>query len=363
MSRIIIIAFKLVVCAFALAADSNHPGDLHTRAGSEHYTNHRYAEAEQEFRQALAIYRADPSSQKLTRVSALDYLANALYAQGKVTEARKAFEEVVSLEPHMGEYREPVLVNALNNLALTYHIEIELSKAVALLRRALTISVKDGIPRAGTLHNLGAVYFDMRQWRKAEDLFEQALAMSRNAGGSHFAPTTLTYLARLAASRGDSTRADSLMQQALEIRRRASPDDISLAVTLGDIGQWEKDRDHFEQAAQHFQEALALLDARYGTDHVFSAPILFQFGQMYSRQGLHEEALRRFQRSITILTKAYGPNHPRLGALYQNAALSSAKLKRKDEAKSYARRADAIQAATVDFGKHSVDARSFLPGK
>jgi hypothetical protein len=55
----------------------------------------------------------------------------------------------------------------------------------------------------------------------------------------------------------------------------------------------------------------------------------------------------------------FGPKHPRLATVYKSAALSAAKLKRKDDAKSYSVRAKAIEHAQVPYGRHTIDVSSF----
>lgn len=362
MRRCAIIAGTLVVSSLAALASPDSP-DAANKKGLELFNQARYAEAEQEHRKSVEYYRnSGPENAPFYAVS-LNNLTAALQAQGKAAEAQELMKKVISLEKQLGHYCDPLLIHALNNLALMHHLEANLGLAANLLQKALKISKKEGIDRAGTLHNLGAVYFDMGKRRQAEELMEEALAMNLRNGGETLAPSTYTYLARIAAMRGDMARAESLMQKALDIRRRLNPGHPNLAVTLGDIGELEKDAKRYDKAREQFDLALELLESLLGRDHLHAAPILFQYGETYRLQGKYKEALSYYERVIPILLRSFGPQHSRLATVYGMAAIVSKKLKLKDDANDYNQRASAIVSNRVDYRRHTIDASAFLPNK
>jgi tetratricopeptide (TPR) repeat protein len=357
-----VIAVTLVVSAHAAFAGPELSPEPN-RKGLELYEQARYAEAEQEHRKAVEYYKNEGIPGIVLYAASMNNLAAALQAQGKTAEAREFMEKTISLEHQLGRFCNPLLTHALNNLALLHHVETELTTAANLLKKAMKTTPEDGITRAGTLHNLGAVYFDMGKRKQAEELFEQSLAMNLAAGGNESLPPTYTYLARLAGGRGDIARAESLMQKALDIRRRLAPGHPSLAITLGDIGELQKDTKRYDKAIENFTLALDLLDSRLGKDHLYSAPILFQYAETLRLQGRYEEALALYRRVIVILERSFGPQHARLATVYGVAAMASGKLKLKAEEKEYKQRASAILSQHVDYGKHSIDTSAFLPRK
>lgn len=363
MRRSTVIAFKLVVCAYAAFAGDLQVVEHHNSKGNELFHQAKYAESEVEYRKALEAQKPMGQAGIHIYAAALNNLASAVQHQGRTAEARQAFEETVRLDKQLGQYRDPILAHALNNLALMHHVEAELPKAAKLLERALQVTMREDSTRAGTLHNLAAVYMDQRRYAKAEELFTESLRMNRAAGATGPAPPTLTYLARLAALRGDITRAESLMREALEIRRKDAPDHPVLAVTIGDIGELQKDTKRYPEAVASFKQALEILDAKLGKDHLFSAPILFQYGETLRLQGRYEQAIPFLERSRGILEQAFGPDHVRLITVYQTLAKCHAKLKRKQDAKKYERRARVVADNRVDYSKHTVDANAFLPLK
>jgi tetratricopeptide (TPR) repeat protein len=363
MRRSTVIALKLFVCAFAAWADPADAPVDHNKVGIGLFDQAKYAEAEQEHRKAIEIYRRLGAPGVSRYAASLSNLAAAVQAQGKTAEARQALEETLTLEPKLGEHRAQIIPNVLNALALMHHLENELPQALNLLQRALAMTPGAGETRAATLHNLAAVYFDMGRRRDAEEFFEQSVAMNKARGDKDSLPPAYTYLARLAGQRGDIARAESLMQQALEIRGELSPGHPVLAGTLGDVGELQKDTGKYDKAIESFQQALAILESQLGMDHMYAAPILFQYGDTLRLQGKDEEALALFMRTITILERAFGPDHARLATVYRSAAASSTKLKRKKEAKDYTKRAKAIMSRRVDYQRHTVDVSSFLPSK
>ena len=363
MKRSTIIAVTLVVSAYVAFASPEFVPGHPNRKGIELYEQARYVEAEQEHRREVDYYRTLGPSSLVMYAASMNNLAAALQAQGKTAEAKKFMQMTISLERELGVFCDPLLTHALNNLALLHHVEAELTTAANLLKKALKTTPADGVTRAGTLHNLGAIYFDMGKRKQAEELFEQSLAMNLAAGGKESLPPTYTYLARVAGTRGDIVRAESLMQKALDIRRALAPGHPSLAITLGDIGELQKDTKRYDKAIENFTLALDLLDSRLGKDHLLSAPILFQYGETLRLQGRNEEALPLYERVIVILERSFGPQHTRLATVYESAAFASSKLKRKNEAKEYKQRASAILSNRVDYGRHTIDASAFLSRK
>lgn len=369
MRRSPVIALKLFVCSLGAWAEPLDQSALqqaaleHNFTGVAFYEQARYAEAEAHYRKAIALQQPFDTARAPLYAASLNNLATVLQTSGKMDEARKLLREVISLEPHLGKDREPLVTRALISLALIHQLDFDLLEAERLLKKSLSYSAPNGSSTAGALHNIAAVYFDMGREKKAEETFNRALEINQTLGLSYAIPPTLTYLARLAMSRGDRAQAESLLQRAISIRRADSRAGAELAVALSDFGELKKEFRQYDQAVLYFEESLAILKSLLGDDHLSAAPVLFHLGHVRNLQGRYAEALALVQRSATILERSFGPNHGRLSNVYKVAAEASAKLKRKQEAKQYDQRAKAVLAGRIDYGKHTVDVNSFLPGK
>jgi tetratricopeptide (TPR) repeat protein len=364
MRRSAIFAITVVVCACASWAQSLTEAQEHSALAIKLFRQAKFTESEREYRVALDYARALGKAGLPEYSIFLTNLAAVLQSQGRIKEARQALEECVSIEEHsLPQPRGKTLAHALNNLALIVQTDGKLTAAVRLLKRASSLPV-DERTRGGTMHNLGAVYFEMGQRKKAEKLFDDAVEIYRRLNSNEELSPALTFVAKIAAEKGDTARAQVLLQEALEIRTRISgPGHPNVALTLADIGEFQLSTKRYDAAIENFERALRIVADSLGADHIYNVAILFLYAQAQQQLGHHEEALATYERTIRILQRTYGPDHPRLAAIYRHAAISSAKLKRKEEAKTYAQRADAIARNTVDWKRHTIDVSAFLPGR
>jgi tetratricopeptide (TPR) repeat protein len=364
MRRSAFFAITAVVCACTAWAQSLTEIRQRSAAAMTFFKQAKFPEAEREFRLVLDYTRSLGDSGLESYSIVLTNMAAVLQSEGKIQEARQVLEECVFLEEHsLPAPRGETLAHALNNLALIDQAQSNFMEAVRLLKRAANLDV-DERTRAGTMHNLAAVYFEIGQRGKAEKLFDKAVAMYRRLNAIEELAPALTFVAKIAVEKGDSARAQQLLQEALELRKKAfGPTHPNVAITLADMGEFQLSMKHYDDAVATFEESLRMVDQALGRDHIYSVCILFEYAEAKRLQGLHEEALAAYERTIRILVSTYGPNHPRLAHIYRRAAMSSAKLKRKQDARMYEQRASAISKENVDWKRHTIDVSAFLPAR
>ena len=171
-------------------------------------------------------------------------------------------------------------------------------------------------------------------------------------------------IAKLAVRNRDYARAESLFQEALELRIQVfGATHPNVALTLCEIAEFQNETKRYDAAIETLERGLRYVEASLGAGAIYSAALWFQYGQTKRKQEKHEDALVAYERAIRILQKHYGPEHARLAFVYRAAAASSAKLKRKQEAKEYEARALALIQGKVDWSRHTVDVSAFLPSK
>lgn len=364
MRRVVAIALMVGVCSIPSWSQPAVEAEEHNNRGLVFFNETKWAEAEAEYRKGLSILKQAGNELSPRYTSMLTNLGAAQQSQGRLPEARRAFEECIEIETkHLGN-RGSTLAHALSNMALIHKTELEFGKATALLKRALGLKYVDERTRAGTIHNLGATYFEMGQRNKAEQMFEAAVSEYERLNATAELAPALTYLAKIAAGRSDVARAESLLNRALDTRKQAfGPTHINVAITLTDLGTFETERGRHERAVAHFEQAMAMVEPVLGVDHLFLAPMLFRYAEAKQKQDRYEEALALYERTMRILERHYGPEHPRLAQVFINASRCASKLKRKSEAKEYAHRARVLQDRTVAYSKHSVDVSAFFPDK
>jgi predicted ATPase/class 3 adenylate cyclase len=161
----------------------------------------RYAEAQQDLEQCLAIAREldDP-----VRISAaLQPLGLALLGRGESTAARRHLEEGLALAEKIGTPRE--VAGALNALAHTARTEGDFAAADPLYERVLDIARKAGDADiiAVSLLNLALVATARGAHDRAQSQLLEVLGIATGSGLRPAAQSLLEVAAGLASARGD----------------------------------------------------------------------------------------------------------------------------------------------------------------
>lgn len=215
----------------------------------------------------------------------LNATAEALMAKGSWEEARRAYLKLhVSLEKTLGpahpqtvlalanacdasvplaaqldslqvckralEMRERVsgpdsleTVKTINDLALLYAAEGDITPARKLLARALRITGGSPSPEAaGLMNNLGYLYYKKGKYSQSRDMFERALAAVGNgvtADGSDMM-TILGNLGTAELAAHDAPAAESHFRKALSIAQESfAPDHVKYIKARNDLSRAE----------------------------------------------------------------------------------------------------------------------------
>jgi tetratricopeptide (TPR) repeat protein len=355
-------AVILAVVCLQSTLSAETPLALNLR-GVELFRNGQYAQSEQVFQASLAAYKAAPKLDVNGYAATLNNLAGSLLLQGKHRDAESPLRESVSLDEQVID--EPqIITSALNNLAILHEARGEFPQAIALLRRVLERPRLDAEDRAGVLHNIGSSYFLMGQHKKAKDYFEESLEITTRAGGTNDTPATLGYLAKIAVVQGEFERAKSLLDRGLDSRRKFHGDNHPLvALSLNDLAEYYRDTKQMELANSTFERSLDLLKSTVGGDHPHMAIVSYQYGEAKFAQGQYKEAMDLYQNAIRILETTSGSSTVSLGPIYKSAAACAAKLKRKQESKTYASRAKELMRAIIPYKGFTVDVSAFQSSK
>ena len=110
----------------------------------------------------------------------------------------------------------------LNNIGSVYDDLGDKKKALAFYNQALPLLQRDVGDRAGeatTLNNIGRVYDDLGDKKKALAFYNQALPLRRDVGDRAGEATTLNNIGGVYSSLGDKKKALAFYNQALPLRR------------------------------------------------------------------------------------------------------------------------------------------------
>src|SRR5262249_22507825 len=119
----------------------------------------KYAEAEEPFRQALAILEKALPAGHPDLATSLNNLATTLHAQGQYAEAEKLYRQALAIREKALPAGHPLLATSLNNLADTLYEQGQYAEAEKLHREA--IRLQPGYPQAH--NNLGLALHAQRR--------------------------------------------------------------------------------------------------------------------------------------------------------------------------------------------------------
>ncbi len=147
------------------------------------------------------------------------------------------------------------------------------------------------------LNNMAAVYYDMRQPKKALELDEQAISILRKVGDRASEAAVLTNIALGLGNTGKHQQAMELYEQALQIMLEVK-DRAGEAAILNNIGAMYSDLGQPQQALKRYEQALPIkreVEERLGEGYVLN-----NMGTVYRDMGKMEQALELYWQALII---------------------------------------------------------------
>jgi serine/threonine protein kinase/Tfp pilus assembly protein PilF len=171
---------------------------------------------------------------------------------------------------------------------------------------------------AGVDETLGGAYFQMGDYKRAEDLFLDALKLRRRIQGDD-APEvaeSLKYLGLVYIGQARWLDAEARHREALEVQQRARiPQPAEIARTLSTLGWVLAQQAKFPEAGHFLQRALAMQRGTTTTSGAEIASTLTRLGSVLMQKGDVKEA-------ESVLTEALDINRRTFGATSLQAASS-----------------------------------------
>jgi tetratricopeptide (TPR) repeat protein len=179
-------------------------------------------------------------------------------------------------------------------------------------------------PTARLMNQLGLYWRARGQFRSAELLYRQALAIDEGSYGPDH-PNVAINLNNLAQLLQDTNRlaeAEPLMRRALAIDEGSyGPDHPDVAIDLNNLAQLLKATNRLAEAEPLMRRALAIDEGSYGPDHPDVAIRLNNLAQLLKATNRLVEAEPLMRRALAIDEGSYGPDHPDVARDLNNLAL------------------------------------------
>jgi predicted ATPase/Tfp pilus assembly protein PilF len=213
-----------------------------------------YDQADQRFRESLAIYREHGSDDGTAR--SCIYLGMLAFTRGDYPEARRLFGESLEGFRRVGDRRR--VATALKNLGGVAFEEGAYQEANALLLESLAIDRELDSPLAiaNSLQNLGCVAFRAGDRARAESYLQEGAAISREMGFRRHQLFCLNELGNLLQAEGRLEEAADHYREALAIATAIQQLPVTLDILLG-FARVAHDRGEEEQAAKLLCTVLA----------------------------------------------------------------------------------------------------------
>jgi tetratricopeptide (TPR) repeat protein len=310
---------------------------------------------------ALGTLESAGLGHELDAVAVLVALAEINEVQGLFASARQAAEQAAALvEPFMADADSDTVVlwsQAHERLANLERISGDFTAAearlVSVLDRAAAVFGEGCLQVASAANALGILYKYAGRFDEADAAYRRAMAAVDGAGGAD--PLTraclLHNLGGLAHSRGRPQEGIPAAEAGLALRVEAlgelHPD---TGRDLNALGALYELADRVEDAADAYDQALAVFEACYGPDHFEVAMVCANQAVLVAGQGDGVEAERLGHRALTIFEELLGPDDAEVALTLLNLGVAVASQERLDEALTLVTRAEAILTKKVPAG-------------
>lgn len=197
----------------------------------------------------------------LQTASAQTVLADALRDQGQYREAQEAYQAGFEIKKSLCDVRGMAVSKGL--LGTLARMQGELAMAAELLQEAVILwrSLNEPVSEAVDLHQLGIVYLEAKQWKKAEEVFREVARIQDERGGvagSIGTGNSWNELALVCKDSGRLEEAEKWFRKALKAYQDAK-DWHFLAMTLSNLAiLLAKDPARLDEACGLAEESLAI---------------------------------------------------------------------------------------------------------
>jgi serine/threonine protein kinase/tetratricopeptide (TPR) repeat protein len=284
--------------------------------GSAYQGVGEYGKAVLHHERALGIRRVLGPDHPDTLI-AMNNLATAHQAAGKLDLALPLFEETFKLKKAKLGAEHPVTLTSLGNLASAYRDAGKLEQALALHEKTLQLlKIKLGPAHPNTLTSMGSLartYQSVGKLDQALSLHEETLRLRKaNLGAEH--PDTLTSMNNLATAYRDAgkpSQALQLHEETLRLRKaKLGPDHPDTLISMNNLAEAYTTSGRQHQALQLFEESLKRMKDKLGTKHPHTLGLMNNLASAYQEAGKLDESLVLYEDALRLSKIALGPEHP-----------------------------------------------------
>ncbi|HET6726169.1 MAG TPA: serine/threonine-protein kinase [Gammaproteobacteria bacterium] len=245
--------------------------------------------------------------------SVFDY-ADPATARGKKVTARELLDRGAERISRELKGQPALQAEMLDQIGIIYYKLGLYKQSAPLLEKALALRLKiygeTGVETEESLNDLGALRAIMGNYAAAEQLYLQALAISRRLGESASTAKHLNNLGDTATRAGDFKKAAGYLEASLIIKRRLlGPVHEEIATTLYNLADVKYRLTDLAAAEKLNREALAMRRQLLGSVHPRVAQSLNELAMTLKAEGKFPEAERLYRAALEMKRKIYHGDH------------------------------------------------------
>lgn len=276
-------------------------------------------------------------------------LGDCLYYEGKYREAIDAYWGVLQYHKKASGPTDLETAQSWRDIAWCYSDLKDYARAREFFANALSIrqqQLGDDNLTARSIGELADVTYYQRDYEKALELYEQAIAMRERLGDAQTESLARNWLDKghCLNELGRLSEADKAYTKALELRREAFPsDDLHVGEWMRALASNHQEMGRYAEADELFKQALALEERAFGPfDHRVSRGLDGLAGIRFA-QGRYAEAEPLYARSLKITERQDPLDELAVAAVCNNLANVYMAIDRYGDAEPLFRRALAIR--------------------
>ena len=318
-------------------------------------------------RRALALRREALGDDDADTVTSLVNWAELRREQGKLDEAAAAHGlALVRRRALFGELSLPV-AEVENDLALVVMNRGDVSRAEALFQGSLATRRALHAPAeaASTLHNMTILARKQGEYRRAQQLGREALAIKQRLypGDHPSTARTLGQLCNATSDLGEGAEAIELCRAYVAMSERTlGPDHPQVASALNDLASSLHDERRYDEAEPFYRRALAIHIATRGEDSKEVDVALNNLAWLLRDRGDLHGAEPLFRRSLERRRHRWGPEHTDVARAEHNLASLDVELGKLDEAQALLDHALAVRRKLLPAKHQDIGLSLLLAG-
>ncbi|MCP4349761.1 MAG: tetratricopeptide repeat protein [Desulfobacterales bacterium] len=223
------------------------------------------------------------------------------------------------------EEKDENVAALLNELGYVYWQLGDYRKAREYYEKALAIDINvfgDNHPNiAIDYNNLGAAYHDLGEARKATEYYEKALAIDINVFGENHPKVAIRY-----NNLGEACRITGKVHKATEYYEKALAIDINVfgenhpdvAIDYNNLGAAYRALGDAYKATEYYEKALAIDINVFGDNHPSVAIDYNNLAFAWKELGEVRKATEYYEKALLIFTNVYGTEHPHTKIVKKN---------------------------------------------